>query len=369
MSEKPYSGFTALVIDDELPLRKVIIRALSQQGFRVIDASNGLEGLQKARAEHPHLIISDINMEKVDGYEAVERLRSDPETADIPIILMTGLANHDGMRRGMALGADDYLPKPFSVQELLSAVGARLQHYKNVRQKAENQLAEFRTNLSLALPHEFLTPLNGILGFAELLRSQDQFPVKETQEIADSIFVSGQRLHRLIQNFLIYTQIESLRRDPKAIAALPKESASGLLEAVTLWVRGMKSAADRLADIAIDMQESEVLVSPDHLRKIFEELLGNALKFSPPGSRIAVQGTAQPQSYQVRITDSGRGFNREYISRIGAYAQFDRDKNEQQGMGLGLAIAKGLAEIHGGKCVVDSEPGRGTTVTFSLPLA
>jgi len=121
-----------LVIDDEEWLREMIYLALKQKGFEVIEAVNGADGIEKARKELPDLILCDVNMEKVDGYLTLSSLRTEAPTASIPFILMTGLADNAGMRHGMELGADDYLPKPFTTDGLYAAVDARLKKAQTV---------------------------------------------------------------------------------------------------------------------------------------------------------------------------------------------------------------------------------------------
>ena len=161
-----------LVIDDEEWLREMVHMALSQKGYDVIEAENGAVGIEKARKELPDLILCDVNMEKVDGYLTLSSLRNEPTTAAIPFILMTGLADNAGMRHGMELGADDYLPKPFSIEGLYAAVEARLKKAQALRQEAEKKLADLRDNISLMLPHELRTPLNGILAYGEILAAE-----------------------------------------------------------------------------------------------------------------------------------------------------------------------------------------------------
>src|SRR5258706_2323455 len=158
-----------LVIDDEEWLREMVQLALRQRGFTVIEAENGSVGLEKARKELPDLVLCDVNMEKVDGYLTLSALRNEAATASIPFILMTGLADNAGMRHGMELGADDYLPKPFTIDALYAAVEARLKKAQTVRADAEKKLADLRDSISLALPHELRTPLNGILAYGDIL--------------------------------------------------------------------------------------------------------------------------------------------------------------------------------------------------------
>src|SRR3989454_6159243 len=213
-----------LIIDDEEWLREMVHLALSQKGYDVIEAANGAAGIQVARRELPDLILCDVNMEKVDGYLLLSALRNHASTASIPFILMTGLADHAGMRHGMELGADDYLPKPFTIDALYAAVDARLRKVQTVRQEAEKKLADLRDNISLMLPHELRTPLNGILAYGEILTTEAAtLPPGEIAEMGQVIYHSGKRLERLIENFLIYAQIELLRADPHKAQALVKK--------------------------------------------------------------------------------------------------------------------------------------------------
>src|ERR1019366_1117543 len=183
-----------LVIDDEEWLREMIYLALKQKGFEVIEAVNGADGIEKARRELPDLILCDVNMGKVDGYLTLSSLRNEAPTAAIPFILMTGLADNAGMRHGMELGADDYLPKPFTTDGLYAAVDARLKKAQTIHDEAERKLAHLRDNISLMMPHEMRTPLNGIMSNAELLAtSAATLKAGEGAEMGQEILQSSQR--------------------------------------------------------------------------------------------------------------------------------------------------------------------------------
>lgn len=200
-----------LVVDDEETIRKMVATVLKKNGFEVLAAVNGSEGVELARKQLPDLIVCDIRMELVNGYKMLTAIRNDPVTTAIPFILMTSQSDRESMRQGMELGADDYLTKPFTPVELIAAVTARLRKHEKVIQKAESKLEELRTRMSMTLSHELRTPLNGMLGFADILRKQ--YATLESSEIgrmAERIYRNGKRLHRLIENYLIYSQIELL---------------------------------------------------------------------------------------------------------------------------------------------------------------
>ncbi|HZL43518.1 MAG TPA: hybrid sensor histidine kinase/response regulator [Verrucomicrobiae bacterium] len=358
-----------LVIDDEEWLREMMLLALSQKGFTVIEAPNGASGIDVARKELPDLILCDVNMEKVDGYLTLSSLRSEPATASIPFILMTGLADQAGMRHGMELGADDYLPKPFTIEALYAAVDARLKKVNVVRQEAEKKLADLRENLSMMLPHELRTPLNGILAYGEMLAADaGTLPPAEIAEMGQVIYDSGKRLERLIENFLIYAQLQLLSSDPQKLNSLLRSHTRAASGVIDQHARRQAESAKRPSDLCLALEDIAVPLSDEYLSKIVDELVQNAFKFSAPNSPVRV--TLENHSLEdvtLTVADRGRGLSAEYIARIGAYMQFDRKMHEQQGLGLGLTICKRLTELHGGTLTIESEQGAGTVVTVKLP--
>ncbi len=359
-----------LVIDDEEWLREMVQMALRQRGYEVIEAENGAVGVEKARKQLPDLILCDVNMEKMDGYLTLSSLRNEPVTAAIPFILMTGLADNAGMRHGMELGADDYLPKPFTIDGLYAAVDARLRKAQTVRAEAERKLADLRDNLSLMLPHELRTPLNGILAYGEILMADaDTLQPAEITEMGQVIYQSGRRLERLVENFLIYAQLELWGADPQKLNLLRRTPTAAPAPLIEEHARKQAEEARRPADLRLKLADTMFPMAQEYLGKVVDELVQNAFKFSSPGTGVAVELVQEFDSVILSVTDHGRGFSTEHISRVGAYMQFDRKLHEQQGIGLGLTIARRLTELHGGTLAIQSEPGAGTTVVLRLPKA
>jgi two-component system, sensor histidine kinase and response regulator len=359
-----------LVIDDEPWLREMVRLALVEKGFDVIEAENGALGIEKARKELPDLILCDVNMEQVDGYLTLSALRNEPTTSAIPFILMTGMADNAGMRHGMELGADDYLPKPFRIEELYAAVEARLRKAEALRHEAEKKLSDLRASISMMLPHELRTPLNGILAYGEMLAADAAtLPAKEIAEMGQVIHDSGKRLERLIENFLIYAQIELLGADAQKVNALRQKQTQSPAKLIEAHAVGQARAADRANDLVLDLADHPVRISEDYLARIVDELVQNAFRFSDPGKQVSVTLSGLPNTVVLSVMDQGRGFSTEHITKVGAYMQFERQIQEQQGLGLGLVIARRLAELHGGTLSILSERGTRTTVSVELPRA
>jgi two-component system, sensor histidine kinase and response regulator len=357
-----------LVIDDEEWLREMVQMALREKGFDVVEAENGAAGIEVARRELPDLILCDVNMEKVNGYLTLSALRNEPTTAAIPFILMTGLADNAGMRQGMELGADDYLPKPFAIEALYAAVDARLKKAQAMRQEAEKKLADLRDSISMMLPHELRTPLNGIVAYGEILASDAAgLPPAEIAEMGRVIYDSGKRLERLVENFLIYAQIELLAADPQKVSALRQKITPSPRKLIEERARAQAQAAQRADDLILELADQPLPISEDYLAKVVEELVQNAFKFSEAGRRVHLSLSALPNGVALSVLDQGRGFSTEHITRVGAYMQFDRKMHEQQGLGLGLTIAKRLTELHGGTLTIQSKRGSTTMVTVKFP--
>ncbi|MDL5047253.1 response regulator [Oscillatoria amoena NRMC-F 0135] len=359
-----------LVIEDEFEIRENITELLHAQNFQVIAVENGIKGVTAAQTHIPDLIICDISMPELDGYRVLEALRHEPITASIPFIFLTAFVEKSNTRKGMELGADDYLTKPCTPGELLSAIAARLAKQATRDRQQSEKLEELRQSIILSLPHELRTPLNGILASSELLLMHfDQPEDADTREMIELINISGKRLYRLIQNFLLYAELELIAASPEQIKALQAHSTPCAEALVTEKAVYQAQQVHRQPDLELELEDAYLQISPTRLMKIVDELVDNAFKFSVPGTPVKVACQVSQGIFTLSVSDKGRGMKPEQLMQIGAHMQFDRKLYEQQGSGLGLAIAKRLAELHGGSLSIESVPAEQTTVTVKLPLA
>jgi two-component system sensor histidine kinase/response regulator len=357
-----------LVIDDDANIRFMVTKALQLKGHEIIEAEDGLAGVKSGRTLQPDLIISDINMQQVDGLTVVTVFRMHPATANVPIILITGQADLAGMRRAMSLGADDYLAKPFTIPDLLASVSMQLAKRKAMQAEADQRTAELRSNISMIMPHEMLTQLNGILGVAEILHvGARAMPSEEVIELASFIRGSGQRLHRLISNFLFYTQVELLASDVPKMAQLRQGEAVHMGELLKAQAVAKAQEFGRSDDLILELKSALVVVARDHLVKMLDELLDNAFRFSPAGTPVLVSSGSTSQQIQAAITNQGVGLKPEHLAKLGAVSQVGGRSNEQ-GAGLGLVIVKRLAELYGGRLVMESTSETGTAARLLFPV-
>ena len=358
------------VIEDEVIVRETIIERLSEAGYHVISAENGLHGIDVIREHRPDLVLCDIMMPNLGGFGVLEYVRKDPETALIPFIFLSALSDKSDLRKGMLSGADDYLTKPFTRDELLNAVQVRLEKRQSYHNNIRSTLEDFRDSLSRSLPHEFLTPLNSILGLSHLLREhKEDFAEDDVNEMLTNIHQSGQRLLRLVQNYLRFADLESLRHDEQRRNALLSEEFEFPHSVAADTVARIADATGRTEDITVAVEAAPVHMNPGNFEKIIEELTDNACKFSLDGTPITLHGKALDGFYELSVMDRGRGMSQSQVEAIGAYRQFDRTEHEQRGVGLGLAIVHSLIDLHGGTMRIESEPGKYTAVTMLIPLA
>lgn len=359
-----------LIVEDEQALRKDIIDFLSYEGFEVFEADNGRIGIEQAKQHLPDLIVCDIMMPETDGYQMLAELQKEPRTAAIPFIFVTARTDKTDRRKGMDLGAYDYITKPFSVDELLRSIKTRLEIVDRVKQIAEDKNRELRNNIILAMPHELRTPLTVILGFSDILiTDSDSMERVRIGDMAQHINRAATRLYHLVENYLVYAQIEIANNDPEYYQLF--RTSQTLAPKILIEEQAIRKAQEysRESDLAFDVDPLEnIYILDDYLRKMVEELVDNAFKFSEPGTMVEVSLCEEHHWALLRVTDHGRGMNPDQIHDIGAYMQFDRRLYEQQGSGLGLAIARRIAEIHGGHVQIESIPDQKTTITVSLRL-
>ncbi len=371
---------TILVVDDNPVNLNLLSDFLTDAGFTVLLKKDGEKALALIQRKQPDIILLDILMPGMDGFETCRRLKSDPDTEDIPVIFMTALSETVDKIRGFELGAVDYITKPFHHEEVLARVRTHLtiQNLKNsleekniilqeALERERKLLEDIRLNLSLSLPHELRTPLNAVLGFSDFLTDVNRLPEPERiAEYGKAIRQSGLRLNRLVENSLLYANLKLLKYTSEDNQIWPGENRIAAGKIITEICVQMAEERERQRDLGLEISDVMIRINPENLKKILTELLDNAFKFSMPGSPVSVKLTISACLCILSISDKGRGMGAEQIRNIGAFMQFDRKRHEQQGSGLGLIIAWLLARLEGGILSVTSEPGKGCTVSIVL---
>ncbi len=359
-----------LVIDDADFILESTSTLLQFEGYDVFTAEDGLKGVSAVEEHKPDLILCDISMPGLDGYGVLEKIRSTSEFATTPFIFLTAFTEKSNMRQGMEKGADDFLVKPFTRDELIAAINAQWKRHSLIAQQVQEKVEEVGRNVTYALPHEFRTVLNQVVGSAKYLsNNSDNVSPDEILELSDDIMSSSQRLLKITENFLIYTRIESFVANPEKRRQLRTYRTDEPSAMITDIVYLLADNYQRTDDLSVGETVNQIAleISTESIHKIVHELIDNAFRFSEIGAKIKLDMKARDNFLYISISDEGRGMSKDQINKVGAYIQFERTIYEQQGVGLGLVIAKRLVELHDGIFQIESEEGIGTTITFSLP--
>ena len=360
-----------LLIDDSEFILESTFTLLEFAGYEVISATNGAMGLEKAKSELPDLIICDVSMPGMSGFEVVSAVRADPSIAHTPFIFLTAFTEKTKMREGIERGADDYLTKPFTKKELIAAVDTQWKRASKVDVKIQGEVANVGKKLNYALPHEFQTVISQLMGSANDIKNNVEYLEKEDiVEVCDQMLTICARLKRITDNFLLFTKLENYSKSPEALEELRSGKTDEPFAMFIDLAETISARFDRLGDIEKqnDTSEISIAMNSDLFHKLSDEFIDNALKFSKKGTKVTIDSKLEGNMLWISITDEGVGMAPEQIKNITAFVQFEREEKEQQGVGIGLSIAKKIVELHNGSFDVTSEKDKGTTIIFTIPL-
>ncbi len=357
-----------LLVDDADVFRQSVSNLLRIRGHEVIEAVNGLDGLKLARTHVPDVIVSDIVMSQVDGFALTGLLRQHPSTADIPLVLITGEADLKGMRKGMTLGADDYIAKPFKMDELIASLELRVHRRRALRDEVEQKLACLGTGIGTQPPADLAEPLGRIREAAQAVDMASQAPGQAAlHALAEPLLAAARRIERLADNLFVHAQLELFGTNPEHLNSLRQSQTIGVDAVVVAQARRCAEAAGRADDLRLKTVPGSAAITEARLAKLVEELVDNAFQFSSAGTPVSVQCVDDGTSFLLTVSDQGRGMTAERAAALEKSPPGPGPGGGPRLAGLGLAIARRMAEVHGGKFLLNSEPEKGTTVRVTLP--
>lgn len=379
-----------LIVDDNPHNLSVLSETLKGAGFEVGVEMDGEGVLEQVAYAKPDLILLDVNMPGIDGFETCRLLKSNPQTQDIPIIFMTAWSETTDKVKGLSLGAVDYIPKPFEQEEVLARVRLHLRlswvtktlaqqniHLQEAKQKAEaanKTKGQFLAKMS----HELRTPLNAILGYAQILQ-RDLKPGKSVNKLPlrnnpiDGLRIieeGGNHLLNLINEILDFAKIESSKIEINPSEVNLPTLLTGVEEMIHMRAieKGLIFKSESQEDLP-----SHVQVDEKRLRQVLINLLSNAVKFTDTGSVTLRVKSTNPSASTVKICfeviDTGVGIAAEHLEKIfQPFEQVGNNSSNAQGTGLGLSISRQLVELMGGQLQVESQLVRGSMFSFELVL-
>jgi len=371
-----------LVVDDEKSIRDFLFEALTQLGgFEVGVAADGVEALKKIEQENFDLVLTDMKMPNMDGIQLISDVaRIKPETL---MVLLTGHGTIDSALEAMKRGASDYLTKPINLDEMMVRIRrvleerqrfVSLKDYAAELEKANEELKkidEMKSEFVSVASHELRTPLASIKNAVQLILQGKTGEINENQQKFLSMAERNiNRLASILNDLLDLSRIESKKVGLKFV----EMDLRGSIEFALLSLKPQADGKSIQLKMEVKEDLSPVYADREKVEQILTNLLGNAIKFTPEGGEISVSAKPFEENgdmVAVSVTDSGIGIPEDQLDKV--FEKFhqveDSLRRSITGTGLGLAITKGLVEVHHGRIWAESEVGKGSIFTFTLPVS
>ncbi len=367
MSTQPQNKGSILVVDDTADNLRLLSNILGDKGFEVRPVPSGRLALQAARRAAPDLVLLDITMPEMDGYEVCRQIKEDPKLRDVPVIFLTALSDTADKLKAFSVGGMDYISKPFQTDEVLARANAHIALRRAQKKLAENyerlrELEKVRDHLVQLIVHDMRSPLAVIMGNLEFTRMQiEDGHAPEASESLDAATRGLRQLANMTNDLLDVSKMEegkmSLNLESCEVTALARDVAAGI------------SILDPTRIITVE-QGNPITISSDAgiLRRILQNLLSNAVKHTPSGAAVRVTAIECGNMVRVSVIDRGPGVpisaRQKIFEKFGAVeARADR---KYHSVGLGLAFCKLAVEAHGGRIGVDSGEQGGSVFWFEM---
>jgi two-component system, sensor histidine kinase and response regulator len=378
-----------LVVDDIQSNIEFVTDVLELQNFSISAANSGKEALELTKKIRPDLVLLDISMPVMNGYEVCKRIKDDPETSDIPIIFLTARVQKEDIIKGFKLGAVDYIIKPFNFNELISRVKTHvdlkqkteqlqninaelevkveertqeLRHTNHQLKKAMVELSKLdkaKTEFVLHINHELRTPLNGILGYVNLL--EDYITQEPYHSHLRSIDKLTNRLIKVAELSLLFTELKT-REQQLDVCKIDFNAA--IMDSLDC-----KELSSKNIEIELENPYEEIYVKaePKLLLTSLNILIDNAAKYSPKNSIIKISTKIENGFVNYTVSDNGPGFSEKALEEVFKFFSADNLDYNSHGFGVGLATARIIQDLIGGKIEIENKLPSGAKVNLSFP--
>ncbi len=359
---------TILVVDDDARSRLLLQDFLTAKGYQVHTAENGEQGLRQARRDPPDLVLLDVMMPDIDGFQICRRLKSDPKTRSVPVLLVTALSEREDRLAGIDAGAGDFITKPVDLPELVlrvrNAVYSKHLYDQVQRNYARlKELEAFRDSLTNMVVHDMNQHITAIGGYMQLLQFSPEPSKTEIEECIAPALGAVRVLGGMVRSLLDISRLEEGKLQPQLASHNVHEV---IAKAVLALGPGNNGRSIRTEP---EVGKIDATFDRDLIGRVIIKLIGNAVKFTPENGDIRVSVSRQAGDVRISVSDTGPGILAEYREKIFEkfwHAQSPK-LSKKISTGLGLTFCKLAVEAHGGAIGVDSEPGEGSTFWFTLP--
>lgn len=356
-----------LIVDDTPKNIQVLSNVLYDKGYNICIATSGKQALESVNTEAPDLILLDIQMPEMDGFEVCKILKSNSDTKKIPILFLTAMIESEKIVQGFELGAVDYITKPFNVAELIVRVAAHIE-IKQSREKLQ-ELNTTKDKFFSIIAHDLRNPFGGIMGLSEIMElklAENKIEdVPEFKKYTQMIFSTSKTAFELLNNLMQWarSQTGEINFDPQKI---PVET---MISDTIQLVEGI--AFKKNITIEKVLNNTQTIYADISLTNtVLRNLLTNAIKFTPHNGKITVSAQEKDEFLEITVMDNGVGIDPKYMNKIfridSKFSSLGTDK--EKGTGLGLILCKEFVEKQGGTIWVESELGKGSKFIFTLPI-
>ncbi|MEP7286832.1 MAG: hybrid sensor histidine kinase/response regulator [Chloroflexota bacterium] len=364
MTNNSITPTTSILVVDDVPANlELLTGMLKKQGYRARPALSGAIALKSARAAPPDLILLDISMPDLDGYQVCEQLKADELTHEIPVIFLSAFNETTDKVRAFEVGGVDYITKPFQFEEVMARVEC---HLTLQRQRREIQeLSAFKDEMMRTVSHDLKNPLYQVMGLAEMLELDiETLTIEEILDYSKDFLKAGQKMFRLISDLLDISVVEGRM----TLNLVPCQLADFLSE--HLHDHQLMAQNKHLQLHLEAVNNFTLLIDKDRMGRVIDNLLSNAIKYTPEGGQVVVTVQASPDRVLIKISDNGLGIPTDAISHVfdKFYRVHRKEHMTAEGTGLGLSIVKTIVEQHGGRIWVESELGVGSAFNVLLPI-
>lgn len=360
-----------LIVEDNEFVQKNLVRLLKKENYNVAVAENGAIALNLLQSFKPDLIISDIMMPVMDGYKLFQHIQQDYYLKNTPFIFLTSKNEQKDIRLAKRMGADDYLVKPYDGEDVLITVRSRLDKFKSIRENIRKEVEDLKQEILFKLSHEIRTPIAVVKGVSELITSSKNLRVEDLHQMAQLLNHGSRRLERLIDKFLTVKHLAEILQNPEKKALYQSQ----LFQISTALEESIRVSFDSMLlnyniDLKINWNDTRRNLYPiyhSHLKSIISELLENAIKFSVECNEVRLALNNDTTGLTIEISDTGIGVPESEIPKLFTkFYQYNREKMEQQGAGLGLTIVQSIVNLYNGTIHFQSNVGQGTTVQVRI---
>jgi len=372
MSQNTPTKKTILVVDDIEQNVMVVSQILRTAGYNVIPAFSGTTALGILEKRQPHLVLLDVMMPDMDGFEVCERIKNNENLRSIPIIFLSALHDTDKKVKALEVGGVDYITKPFQEAEVIARVNLHIRtHELELERKLHidqlESLNSEKDRLMGIVSHDLRSPLSGIVGLSELMKEvQEPVDSEFVRQMSEVIYSTSSHLISLVNDLLDIAKIESGDQHKLQLTNEPIEEVFKSVKNIFFQLAKQKNI-----DFVLELSDDTLTINCDvaKIKQIFNNLISNAIKFTPENGSVFLKHSQTEIHNIFKVQDTGIGISPENLPKL--YEKFGDHQRlgtgGEKGTGLGMPIVKSFVDLHGGTIEIESEVGKGTTFVISLP--